>query len=115
MRPAFLQLAAASHRGDLLRRTLLQAAQAAGRSPRHLSFSAALQATAASWQVLVLISESLARRLVESQLEDLATHLVGQRPGRVEPRAVKRRPKPINLLTIPRDQARAELLGAAQS
>ena len=78
-----------------------------------MSFSAALQATAASWQVLVLISESLARRLVESQLEDLATHLVGYRPGRVEPRAVKRRPKPIKLLTKPRDQARAELLRVA--
>jgi len=36
---------------NLLRRSLLQAALATGRSPRHLSFSAALQATAASWQV----------------------------------------------------------------
>ena len=98
---------------NLLRRSLLQAAQAVGRAPQHLSFSAVLQTTAASWSVLLLIGESLARRVVESQLEDLATHLVGYRPGRVEPRAVKRRPKPINLLTKPRDQARAELLGAA--
>lgn len=98
---------------NLLRRSLLQAALATGRSPRHLSFSAALQATAASWQVLALSNEGLALRLVESELQDLATHRVGHRPGRVEPRAVKRRPKPINLLTKPRDQARAELLGVA--
>jgi len=98
---------------NLIRRTLLQAAQAAGRTPRHLSFSAALQAIAASWQVLASNSESLATRLVEIELENLATHLVGYRPGRVEPRAVKRRPKPHDLLTKPRDQARAELLGAA--
>jgi hypothetical protein len=98
---------------NLIRRTLLQAAQAAGRTPRHLSFSAALQAIAASWQVLASNSESLATRLVEIELENLAAHLVGYRPGRVEPRAVKRRPKPHDLLTQPRDQARAELLGAA--
>jgi hypothetical protein len=98
---------------NLIRRTLLQAAQAAGRTPRHLSFSAALQAIAASWQVLASNSESLATRLVEIELENLAAQLVGYRPGRVEPRAVKRRPKPHDLLTKPRDQARAELLGAA--
>jgi len=34
---------------------------------------------------------------------------VGNRPGRVEPRAIKRRPKPHDLLTLPRKQAR-ELL-----
>jgi hypothetical protein len=35
---------------------------------------------------------------------------VGDRPNRVEPRKVKRRPKPHPLLTEPRDQARAKLL-----
>ena len=36
----------------------------------------------------------------------ISAHRVGQRPDRVEPRAVKRRPKPHALLTIPRRQAR---------
>ena len=36
--------------------------------------------------------------------------IVGNRPNRVEPRAVKRRWKPIALLTKPREEARAELL-----
>ena len=36
--------------------------------------------------------------------------LLGKRPGRVEPRAVKRRPKAMRLLTMMRDAARALLL-----
>ena len=98
---------------NLIRRAMLQSAQGSGKSPRHLSFSAALQAIAASWQVIVLSGDSVATRLVDAELENLADHLVGNRPGRVEPRAVKRRPKPHDLLTKPRDQARAELLGVA--
>jgi putative transposase len=100
---------------NLIRRAMLQSAQGSGRSPRHLSFSAALQAIAASWQVIVLSSDSLAARLVKAELENLSGHLVGNRPGRVEPRAVKRRPKPHDLLMKPRAQARAELLGVASS
>ena len=34
----------------------------------------------------------------------------GDRPGRIEPRAVKRRPKPHALLTKPRAEAKAELI-----
>ncbi len=98
---------------NLIRRAMLQSAQGTGRSPRQLSFSAAMQAIAASWQVIVLSSDSLAARLVQLELENFADHLVGNRPGRVEPRAVKRRPKPHDLLTKPRAQARAELLRAA--
>jgi hypothetical protein len=39
---------------------------------------------------------------------------IGDRPDRVEPRAVKRRPKAHKLLTKPRQQARAELLAGAE-
>jgi len=34
---------------------------------------------------------------------------IGNRPGRTEPRAVKRRPKPFPLLMKPREEARAEI------
>ena len=100
---------------NLIRRAMLQSAQGSGQSPRHLSFCAALQAIAASWQVLASSSDSVAAHLVEVELENLAEHTIGNRPGRVEPRAVKRRPKPHDLLTKPRDQARAELLAAGSS
>jgi len=57
-------------------------------------------------------NDSLAERLGRAELKNLADHLVGNRPGRVEPRAVKRRPKPHDLLMKPRAQARAELRGS---
>jgi len=98
---------------NLIRRAMLQAARQSGQMPRQLSFSAALQAIAASWQVIGLSNDSLAARLVEAELESLADHTIGHRPGRVEPRAIKRRPKPHDLLTKPRAQARAELLRVA--
>jgi len=44
--------------------------------------------------------------VIETLLEAIAQHAVGDRPGRVEPRALKRRPKPYDLLNQPRDQAR---------
>ena len=63
----------------------------------------------------MLIDDTVVTRLVEVELENLAGHTIGNRPGRVEPRAVKRRPKPHDLLTQPRDQARAELLEVESS
>ena len=39
---------------------------------------------------------------------DLAGYPVGHRPNRIEPRAVKRRPKPHRLLTKPRAAARRD-------
>ena len=95
---------------NLIRQTMLQSARASGHSPRRLSFTAALQSIAASWLVIVLSDDSVAACLIEAELANLTAHPIGQRPGRVEPRAVKRRPKPHDLLTKPRAQARADLL-----
>ena len=95
---------------NLIRQTMLQSAQKAGVSPRVLSFTAAVQSIAASWLVIVVSDDALATLLIDAASVCLATHVVGNRPGRLEPRAVKRRPKPHDLLTKPRAQARAELL-----
>lgn len=98
---------------NLIRQTMLQAAVPAGRSPRQLSFTAALQKIAASWNTILVCQDAAALLLVEIHLGDLATHQVGDRPDRVEPRAIKRRPKPQRLLMQPRRQARAALLAGA--
>jgi len=98
---------------NLIRQTMLQAALQAGRSPRQLSFTAALQKIAASWTTILVCQDAAALLLIEIHLGDLATHEVGDRPDRVEPRAKKRRPKPHRLLTQPRQQARAALLAGA--
>jgi hypothetical protein len=98
---------------NLIRQTMLQAALQAGCSPRHLSFAAALQKIAASWNTILACQDTIVLLLIEVHLGDLATHQVGDRPNRVEPRATKRRPKPQRLLMQPRAQARAALLAGA--
>ena len=94
---------------NLARQSMLQSAQGAGVSPRTLSFTAALQTIGASWLVMVLSDDRLISRLVDAALAGIAAHVVGNRPGRVEPRAIKRRPKEHALLAKPRNEARAEL------
>lgn len=95
---------------NLIRQTLLQSAMGSDTSPRRLSFTAAIQSIAASWLVIALSDDPAAARLIDAALTHLTDHLVGGRPGRVEPRAVKRRPKPQALLMKPRAEAQAELL-----
>jgi hypothetical protein len=96
---------------NLIRQTLLESALAAKRSPRQLSFTAALQKIVVTWQILATAAMA---NVVDVQLNHLATHIVGDRPGRVEPRKVKRRPKPHKLLTQPRAEARAQLMAGVK-
>jgi putative transposase len=95
---------------NLIRRTMLQAALASDLSPRQLSFTAAMQKIAACWMALQLLDADTTDTIVDTHLAGLLAHRVGHRPERIEPRAVKRRPKPHKLLTKPRAQARARLL-----
>jgi len=89
---------------NLIRRTMVSAALQAGALPRHLSFKHTLQLWL-TWQQRGLDSEDYLVTL----LVLIAQHRVGERPGRIEPRAVKRRPKPFPLLTLPRRLARERM------
>jgi hypothetical protein len=95
---------------NLIRQTQLNAARQAGLLPRQFSLTATMQKIAAGWTCVLLLDPQSQANLFEDHLQDLVHHRVGHRPNRVEPRAIKRRPKPHKLLTKPRDQARAELL-----
>jgi hypothetical protein len=95
---------------NLIRQAMLEAALKSERTPRELSFTAALQKIAAAWSVLSVCDEALRVLLIDVQLSAIANNIVGERPDRVEPRAVKRRPKPHKLLTKPRAEARAKLM-----
>jgi putative transposase len=95
---------------NLIRKAMLEAACEAGVSPRELSFATAMQTIAASWMTLICADQALLSTLIVAQLASLAEQTVGDRPNRVEPRAVKRRWKPIALLTKPRKEAREALL-----
>jgi putative transposase len=98
---------------NLIRQTMLEAALKSERSPRQLSFTAALQKIAAAWAVLSVCDDALRARLIDVLLSDIANNIVGERPNRVEPRAIKRRPKPHKFLTEPRAEARAKLMSGA--
>jgi len=95
---------------NLIRRTMLQAAMAADLSPRQLSFANGMQTMAASWIVLPTLDNTRIALVITMQLASLTSPIVGKRPNRIEPRAVKRRPKPMRLLNMTRDAARRKLL-----
>ena len=89
---------------NLIRGMIAQASAEHGRKPCQISFKGALQTLNAFHHILLTSSEVMEtyRRLLAA----IATHRVGDRPGRVEPRAKKRRKKNYALLTKPRPQAR---------
>jgi hypothetical protein len=95
---------------NLIRKAMLEAANQSGLSPRELSFATAMQTIAASLETLAWANAELVAKLIAAQISSLAEQIVGDRPNRIEPRAVKRRSKPIALLTEPRKEARAKLL-----
>lgn len=94
---------------NLIRKLIAQAAATVGLSPRDLSFKGTLQTlvifAAAGWSCPARRNE-----LYATVLRAVSTHRVNDRPDRVEPRAVKRRPKKQVYLTEPRPLAKARLL-----
>ena len=104
--------------GHLLVSTLRRAARAHaalghGVRPRQVRLPGTRQ-TLAAFDSLWAPMPSTAREMtVHLVLSAIASHRVGTRPDRYEPRACKRRPKPYPLLRAPRQQARARLATAA--
>jgi hypothetical protein len=95
---------------NLTRKVMAQAAVVHERLPRDLSFASGLAAVTGTWVLASVADASLLLRLAQAQHRSIAWSRVGHRPNRVEPRAVKRRPKPHKLLTRPRAEARAKLI-----
>lgn len=89
---------------NLIRLLMAQSALLADVVPRELSFKHCLQLWS-HW-----ISQHGSADLYPDLFALMAQQRVGRRPGRVEPRAVKRRPKAYPLLTEPRPAARQRVL-----
>ena len=85
---------------NLLRESMLQAARSSGRSCRSLSLTATLQMLGNLWLANALQSRDDTLGVL-LQAHQVALE-VGQRGGRNEPRANKRRPKILKLMTEPR-------------
>jgi hypothetical protein len=87
---------------NLIRQLMFRAALHAEIPPRHLSFKHCVQL----WRAWRVWNGAYRHESSVTLLRLMAQRRVGQRPGRIEPRAVKRRPKPFGLLMQPRAQAR---------
>lgn len=98
---------------NLIRTIMAQAATRHDVHPRSLSFKGAMQ-TLEAFQPLIAFSDehdaALRRHLYENLLDAVASHRVANRPGRFEPRQIKRRRKKYPPLIKPRREAKLELL-----
>ena len=95
---------------NMVRSLMARAAVLSHVLPRALSFKATLQLWHAFSQQWRWRPEQHAS--VASLLDAIATRQIPQRPGRVEPHAIKRRPTTHAYLTVPRNEARSAILNA---
>ena len=100
---------------NLIRTVMAQAAHRYDVSPQTLSFKGTLQHLDAFKETFLHTDEKHLPIMYGYLLEAIASHHVGNRSRRSEPRAVKRRRKPYPLLTKPREEARNELRGGGVS
>ncbi len=91
---------------NLIRLLMAQAAFEYDLLPRQISFKHTVQLWLA-WTVNASNNNDDAKKVFLFEL--IASQQVGDRPGRLEPRAVKRRPKTHPLLTKPRTEAREDI------
>ena len=94
---------------NLIRKVIATAAAVHQKQPRQLGFTLACQSLLASWMLLSTgaCPDSLA--LYDLMLARLAANEVANRPGRIEPRVLKRRRHRYPLMQRPRAQLQAEL------
>jgi Transposase DDE domain len=91
---------------NLLRTVMALAVFENGLEPRQVSFKGAKQAVTAFAPKLEAARPKARAALIDALLAVIAYHRVGDRPGRWEPRARKRRPKPGAKLGQPRAEAK---------
>jgi hypothetical protein len=91
---------------NLLRTVMALAASENGIEPREVSFKGAKQAVTSFAPKIEAARPEDRPALIDAMLAVIAYHRVGDRPGRWEPRARKRRPKPGARLTQPRAEAK---------
>lgn len=95
---------------NLLRKVMAQAAHLHEKRPNQLSFKLALQLIT-SFRERGIFSEKN-QKCYETLLRAIASRTIGNRPGRSEPRKVKRRPKAFPRLNKPRSFFRRKVRAA---
>lgn len=95
---------------NLIRKIMCEAAFIKKLNPRQISFKGAMQAMN-SFRFVWIYNHGVAGKIIYGLMLDQISEIrVGDRPGRIEPRAIKRRPRQYDLLTVPRAVARAALI-----
>ncbi len=87
---------------NIVRLVCAQAASVYDKLPRQMSFTIACNTLLSQW--MFPPKESIRAELGQHNLFQISCNEVGNRPGRIEPRVLKRRPKPYSLMTKPRSQ-----------
>jgi len=95
---------------NLVRWAMAKAAWLADVLPRALSFTGAKRLLNAFADQLRRTPVDQVRGVIATVLAAIATLKLPDRPDRIEPRAKKRRPKNLPLLTVPRQVARDLIL-----
>lgn len=95
---------------NLVRWAMAKAASLADRLPRMLSFAGAKRLLGSFADQLRRASGEQIGTLNATVTACMGTLLLPHRPDRIEPRAKKRRPKKLPLLTVPRQVARDLIL-----
>jgi hypothetical protein len=99
---------------NLVRWAMAKAAVLSDVLPRALSFTGAKRLLNAFADQLRRTPSDQTHTMIATVLASIATLQLPHRPDRIEPRAKKRRPKNIPLLTVPRHIARALILAQRQ-
>lgn len=94
---------------NLIRGLIATAAATHGKQPRQLGFTLACQTVLSSWMLLSSGTCRDAAGLWRQALERIAANEVANRPGRIEPRVIKRRRHRYPLMKRPRKELRAQL------
>ena len=94
---------------NLIRKVIATAAAVHDKQPRQLGFTLACQTTLSSWMLLSTGACRDVEQMVHSALKRIAANEVANRPGRIEPRVLKRRRHRYPLMVRPRKQLRKEL------
>ncbi|MFH1842865.1 MAG: IS4 family transposase [bacterium] len=95
---------------NLIRKVIATAAAVHDKQPRQLGFTLACQTILSSWMLLSTGACRDVEQTVHSALKRIAANEVANRPGRIEPRVLKRRRHRYPLMARPRDQLREELV-----
>jgi len=94
---------------NLIRKLIATAATIHGKQPRQVGFTLACQTVLSSWMLLATGACRNTRQLWRQALARIAANEVANRPGRIEPRMIKRRRHRYPLMNDPRRELRKKL------